>query len=616
MAKHSRHGNKNWQQGSASGEVWHTDYVRRKTKLERQLYQTNNDASEEQRKAYELLFGRSGFKPQNVCLVGCGGAGKTWIAKKLSNLLQCVFFNSGDVIRCAPLGRQACSFHPDARTIHSVIKLRPDARQRYPESLAEIQAHLTETDSDTFKEVKVFIVSEAFMCNSPHLEAILVHIKKLNPVCIFLFDGDCLQLAMKATPDYPGIPFLTRERFQEICPVTFIVFEKVMKYRMENTIKLAHMGKIRLGVATQETIDWLSRVKIPEKQQPVLRVFANAKPAATFNETQLTSILNRSKQKLTPILLQAEDFFTKSKATTQMSSKEDQMLSVDAVIKVVQGAPILIVQNHLAEKLGERQGQKVHVGNGTSGTFREYDPETDSIIVDIQFSVKKEYVRIKRYNFCTESKTRSQFPIMLAWAASIQKVQGMEFKFLEVDFCLNYYSTPSSGGSDFFQGCAYMVFTRAETVAVIGNITLPLINNVNSWCLQWWKSQISLWNDFKRGHSTQKPIFRNAIHQHNWHAGQLQKMATTAATEAKAKAVAEAKVKGVASLHADDLDKFELEVLPPLSSGSALPAVRPAATTGLVCVKNPLKRRRILPTLKAVAAVVEVSNSPCCVHLN
>ena len=93
-------------------------------------------------------------------------------------------------------------------------------------------------------------------------------------------------------------------------------------------------------------------------------------------------------------------------------------------------------------------------------------------------------------------------------------------------------------------------------------------------------------------------------------------MATTAATEAKAKAVAEAKVKGVTSLHADDLDEFELEVLPPLSSGSALPAVRPAATTGLVCVKNPLKRRRILPTLKAVAAVVEVSNSPCCVHLN
>jgi hypothetical protein len=62
LFKHPRHGNSNWHQGSVSGEVWHADYLRRKTNLEKQLYQSNNNASEEQRKAYELLFGRSGFK--------------------------------------------------------------------------------------------------------------------------------------------------------------------------------------------------------------------------------------------------------------------------------------------------------------------------------------------------------------------------------------------------------------------------------------------------------------------------------------------------------------------------------------------------------------------------
>lgn len=93
-------------------------------------------------------------------------------------------------------------------------------------------------------------------------------------------------------------------------------------------------------------------------------------------------------------------------------------------------------------------------------------------------------------------------------------------------------------------------------------------------------------------------------------------MATTAATEAKARAVAEAKVKGATSLHADDLDHYELDVLAPLSTGSALPAVRPAATPGLVCANNPSKRQRIFPTIKAVADVLEVSNSPCCVQLN
>jgi hypothetical protein len=438
-----------------------------------------------------------------------------------------VFFNPGEVIRSAPLGRQACRFHPDARTIHSIIRLRPNAKQKYPESLSEIQDHLKTTNSDSFNCVKVLIVSEAFMCNSPHLEALLVHIKNVSPCCIFLFDGDCLQLAMKATPNYPASPFLTRDRFQEVCPNTqIIVFEKCMKYRIRNAVKLAHMEKMRLGVAQQDTIDYLKKAIIPKEHHPVLRVFANARPAAEFNETQLNLILGKSKS-LTVTVLQAKDFWTDSKFPTKMSTNEEHSLSVDDNIKVVQGAPILIVQNHLAEKcFGQQQGQKLHVGNGTTGFFREYDRETDSIIVDVEFADKKEYVRMKRWNFCTETKTRSQFPIMLAWAATIQKVQGMEFKSLEVDFCLNYYAIPSSGSSDFFQGCAYMVFTRAETVVVIGDITLPLLNNVNSWCLQWWKLQVSLWNDFKKGQLTQKSLlFRNAIHQHNWHAAQLQKIA-------------------------------------------------------------------------------------------
>jgi hypothetical protein len=110
---------------------------------------------------------------------------------------------------------------------------------------------------------------------------------------------------------------------------------------------------------------------------------------------------------------------------------------------------------------------------------------------------------------------------MLAWAATIHKVQGMEFDCVEVDFCLDTLST--SGASDFYQGLAYMALSRAETVIVHGRLTLALLNNINRQSLQWWNMQLSKWIEFKRKKSTPSKLFRNAIHMHNWYAAASQK---------------------------------------------------------------------------------------------
>ena len=503
-----------------TGHVWHSDFVRRENKLKSVLYRPGNEASDEQRKAYELLFGREGFRSQNICLVGVPASGKTWIAKKLSSLLQCVFFETGEIIRCAPIGRVACSFHPEARTIHCVMKLRPNARNYYPESLDELRDHMSHLPQDQFAELKALVISEAFMCTTPHLEVLLTHIKKTAPNCVLLFDGDSMQVTMKATTGYPSQPFLTRNQFQIVCPETqIIVLEKCLKLRIKNPIKLAHLARMRLGKATQETVNFFLQERITPQQQPVTRLFANTQPAARFNDDKLQEILNSNKQ-LQLEKLHANDTFKDSGTLAKMSFAEEASLPVDAIIKVVKGAPILIVQNHVADMRFD-SGKKIYVGNGTTGIFWEYDTKSDTIIAKVSVGPKQDqsFVRIKRRIFSTETKRRSQFPIMLAWAATIHKVQGMEFLAIEVDFGL---LERSNDKSDFYQGLAYMALSRAETVVVIGKLTVGLLNNINLHSLTWWLSEIEKWNAFKVAKVTPSKVFRNAVHQHNWQAAALQ----------------------------------------------------------------------------------------------
>jgi hypothetical protein len=529
LAKYPRHSHKDWHQRSVTGSVWEGDWRRRQNKLKKALYAQGNECSDEQRMAYELLFGCDGYKSRNVCLVGVPASGKTWIAKKLSKLLECIFFNPGEVIRCGPLGRVACSFHPDARTIHSTLQLRPNRLNQYPESLEELQAHLNCCPQERFDQLKVLIVSEALMCTGPHLEALLLHIKKTNPNCIFLFDGDCQQVTMKPTTGYPSQPFVTRHEFEVVCPeTTIIILEKCTKHRIRNPEKLQHLSAMRNGSATEATVRFFQQTKRgPQHKQPIIRLFANSIPASKFNEEQLTSILRSSSSSLQK--LYAKDTLKGTKDVVKMTATEEASLPVDEVIRVIKGAPILIVQNHLAELIS---GQKVYVGNGTTGVFWEYDAALDAIFAKVNIASKELFVRIKRREFSTTTKIRSQFPFMLAWAATIHKVQGMEFDCIEVDFCLD--AMRNSGASDFYQGLAYMALSRAETVIVQGRLTETLLNNINRQSLQWWNRQLSKWLDFKRTKSKPSRLFRNAIQMHNWHASasqrQVHKIVTAPAT--------------------------------------------------------------------------------------
>jgi hypothetical protein len=90
-------------------------------------------------------------------------------------------------------------------------------------------------------------------------------------------------------------------------------------------------------------------------------------------------------------------------------------------------------------------------------------------------------VDIERLHFDIEGGfIREQFPLILGWASTMHKVQGMQFEKLKVDFCLDTgVKAVRDSNRPFRAGMAYMALSRSENVFIQGSITLELLNNVN-----------------------------------------------------------------------------------------------------------------------------------------
>ena len=147
------------------GKMWRRDFEDKRKALETELTKGSTD----QQWTYKLAMSW-----MNICLVGVPGSGKTWMIKKLGMLMQCIFFRPGELLYCSPLGRVAMNLHPDARTLHRILKIQPLGNGTFPETLGQLTTHLNSLKPRPFSNLKMLIGTEMFMCHSPHLQSVLV----------------------------------------------------------------------------------------------------------------------------------------------------------------------------------------------------------------------------------------------------------------------------------------------------------------------------------------------------------------------------------------------------------------------------------------------------------
>jgi hypothetical protein len=344
--------------------------------------------------------------------------------------------------------------------------------------------------------MKVLIGLEMFVMCDCVLSGLLTYIRKHYPETLLLFEGDPIQLSVGK-----GNPVLCDPIFDEMFDT--VVFDT--QQRITNSEQKTALDKMRLGEADERVLSyWSSRVRATPDAN-CFTIYALRDKAENHNEIMLTHYEN--KWEIRRIQKIASDQFN-GKAVSFPEHVQRNCI-VEQVLSIVPHAPVFFTRNINAMALCN--SKEIYVGNGTPATVVRVDESFIVVQLECGVQVKVEPMSIG-IEGC-EGYTRTQYPLMLGWASTIHKVQGMQFAKVQINFCLKINNIKKDAASPFYRGMAYMAFSRSEHISIIGQICLELLNNVNPYALQYWNRKVSEWSN--RNSKDKKLVYRDAIHAHN-----------------------------------------------------------------------------------------------------
>jgi hypothetical protein len=485
LSHYPGHNSQTYKGKRITGEQWFATYVNQKQHLERWL---SNHGTIEQQSLFQNVL-----NCKHTCSVGKAGTGKTFMMKKVDDFLSMIFLNPGEIVRIAPLGRVAQSFHCEARTVHSSLRLHMDIRNWTDN---DVVSYLEQIKSDIFSRMKVLIGLEMFVMCDCVLSGLLTYIRKHHPKTLLLCEGDPIQLSVGK-----GNPVLCDPTFDQLFDT--VVFDT--QQRITNSEQQTVLDMMRLGKADERALSyWSSRV-VEQIDGSCFTIYALKDNAEKHNEQMLKQ--HETTWKTARIQKIASDQFKGREVTFPDHVRRNCI--VDKVLSIVPRAPVFFTRN--INVIALCNSKEIYVGNGTPATVTRVEPSFIIVQLECGDEVKVEPISIDIEGF--EGYTRTQYPLILGWASTIHKVQGMQFAKVQIHFCLKGNNIKKEAASIIYRGMAYMAFSRSENIKIIGQICLELLNNVNPFALQFWLHKVEQWS--KRNSKDKKLVYRDAIHAHN-----------------------------------------------------------------------------------------------------
>ncbi len=392
----------------------------------------------------------------NVFITGSGGVGKSEVIKVLHDML----INIGQYsVKAAPTGIAA--FNIGGATINSVFKL--GLNDMSPEYILRVVRKYPEI-VERIKNMNWLLVDEVSMLGAKVLKAVDHISRKIRGIeeplggIKVLFTGDFLQLK-PVNDDFIFETQLWKD-------MKFVIIKLNTPHRFINKEHYNFLQRIRIANPIEEDISKInSRVKAyeeymnkEEKKETIIptKIYPLREKVDEENQEELSKLEGKyykfkcidtyiiSKKNIDNEII--KDNNGNITAIKPYDKYFDESVPKILLFKI--GAQVMLTKNISVED---------GLTNGSRGIITGFSKEEEKFFIEVLFkNGKKHLIGINNYDFKDEKVkiTRYQFPLILAYALTIHKIQGSTLD----------YGIMELGDNIFSAGMAYVALSRVRSL--------------------------------------------------------------------------------------------------------------------------------------------------------
>lgn len=437
---------------------------------------------------YILDWGRKRVKnhsteidPIHIFLSGAGGCGKSHLLNTLYQALSKLFsyrsadINKTKVLRMAPTGIAAININ--GTTIHTALGIPVGC---FKKNLPKLSDQRRSTLRNQLNELKVIIIDEISMVSNYmllHINLRLIEIfgnKECKPFAnvSVIACGDLFQLPpINQPPVYSDFT----EEWLNIDHIWkhFKLAELTEVMRQQgHDIFINLLNNVRTGQLTSADVNLLrSRIINIDPSADTLHIFAENAPAKLYNDSKLELLEGRCH--FIPAMDEIPENVPKSVIDRTLKQNQSRTGGLAQILKIKVGARVMLTTNiDIEDRLINGQigavirikinnnsdVEKIYVkfDDNLAGLKKQNDTFTrENCCVPILRSEAQ--IRLQSKNNSSPSIKRTQFPLMLCWACTVHKVQGLTLEKVVVSLELKNQRS-------FNYGQLYVAFSRAKSI--------------------------------------------------------------------------------------------------------------------------------------------------------